>query len=707
MSLEAQGYEIVGTSIFGPEPLSGIHLDIRSGSTMLYGKNGTGKTRLLDQLTYAFQGAGQPKKASTPRPLVHISVEVRPSSGDNNFVLALYEMLDVSRELQSEDEHREEFQSALLGRVNNWENLELDDAIELLEYTELKTSEGFHLSLMPSGTLVDPRWTVYLSAILGVEDIQKMANYGAQLSNLHRAHWEGTTPDWETWKSTTSPFRLAQANEWYTEPFDIIRDGTTAAPKYVPTNSSPMDTWPAHIPVPLLGIGSISRAPAQVFVNSMPLEMIQQSTLSRVSRTQLKAPIVEASAGSEIALADSVQKAVTLAETESNRILDLVADFPFQLRFDTGNPSDWFAGHPPRWVAVPRRGEANKIPLDHLSFSEQKWVRFALSLFLSKSDRGKPLVAIVDEPEQGLHRQRENRISLGLHRLVAEFDDVAIIGATHSPAFLDPRHGSNLLHLSLTGDGKSMMTGLEIGAGRKTLNEESKRLDVTPSDILAMTRVALVVEGTHDQIVLEKCLSDDIHTSGARVFVMRGTDNAAALPDMQFLFDALDAPIIVVFDNVVQRRVRPIWQRAVEAFGAKDPKLAERTLAELESKSATKEERALAELGRRAIQVGRLSRITPFGLGKPDILDYLSPKHFNLDADDWQPFKTAFASKKRTDESFKDFMRREYRAKINVDAINIAAKTIGTVPDDFAQLGRLIRKLGYLGAIDDLEVSVD
>jgi hypothetical protein len=115
----------------------------------------------------------------------------------------------------------------------------------------------------------------------------------------------------------------------------------------------------------------------------------------------------------------------------------------------------------------------------------------------------------------------------------------------------------------------------------------------------------------------------------------------------------------------------------------------------------------LAELGRRAIRIGRLSRITPFGLGQADILDYLAPIQFGLEDGDWQMYKTAFRTRKRLGESFKDFLRREYRAKINVDAVRHAAKAMVALPDDLAQLGDLIRQLGYLGEIDDLEAALN
>lgn len=150
-----------------------------------------------------------------------------------------------------------------------------------------------------------------------------------------------------------------------------------------------------------------------------------------------------------------------------------------------------------------------------------------------------------------------------------------------------------------------------------------------------------------------------------------------------------------------------IWQRAVAAFTDKDSRLSERALAELEVKSATKEERALSEPGRRAIQVGRLNRITTFGLSQPDILDYLAPSHFNLDADDWQAYKAAFRTRKRVGEAFKEFMRREYRANINVDAVRQAAKCVVTLPGDLAELGGLLRQLRYIGEVDDLEAALD
>ncbi|MDD0858032.1 hypothetical protein NHF46_10105 [Arthrobacter alpinus] len=244
--------------------------------------------------------------------------------------------------------------------------------------------------------------------------------------------------------------------------------------------------------------------------------------------------------------------------------------------------------------------------------------------------------------------------------------------------------------------------------GRFSIGEESERLGVRPSDILTMTRVAVIVEGVHDQIVLEKCLANDLRESGAKVFAMRGTNNAAALPDMQFLFDALDAPILVVVDHVAQSRIQPIWARANAAVLANNRKSAEKALQELSLRATSKEEHVLAELGLRAIQIGRFSRIVPFGLERPDILDYLEPSHFNLDASEWQPYKDEWMSTRigRNGDSFKDFLRNKHSAKINTNSVEQAAIALTTLPEDFLELGNQIRTLGYLGVPDDLERSI-
>lgn len=713
MTLNAPGYRIIGASFLGPKPIGCSHIDVSSGSTMFYGKNGVGKTRLLDQVTQAFQGIGRSPGLNRPQTLIHIEVDVRSQKGDNAFMLELYEMLDIPREVSREDDDRAELQTAVLERINDETEQDLEDPLALLDYPELRTSIGLSFSLAPSGTPESPSWSVYSSATLDNRERHDLTNYGTALSRITRSMLENSPFD-DGLMTASSPLRLAQATEWYKEPFEFVKGQTPVESKYLQLGVSPLASWPAHLPVPLVKIGSITRGPAQAFANSMPLKDIQQSTLSLVAASARgKGHLVEGTDGADVMLSAAADEAVLKAETETNRILNILADFPFTVRFNTGTPSDWFAGKTPQWTATQNFGDQSKIPLSDLSFSQQKWVRFALSLYLAKSDVRMPRVVIVDEPEQGLHRQLESRISEGLHKLTSEFPGVAIIGATHSPAFLDPRHGGSLRHMTLTGSGVTLISPLEVGFGRFNIGEEADRLGVRPSDILTMTRVAVIVEGVHDQIVLEKSLSRDLREAGAKIFAMRGTDNAAALPDMQFLFDALDAPILVVVDNVAQSRIQPIWARAKVAVRANDIKLAQHILQELSKDAESKEERALSELGIRALQIGRFPRIVPFGLKRPDILDYLEPSHFNLDENDWKPYKDEWWStrtfqngKQIFSDSFKDFLRKKHNAKINNRSVEQASLALTALPDDFVDLGNQIRTLGYLGVPDDLELTI-
>lgn len=706
MSLKGKGYEIMGASVFGPPPIHGAHVDFHSGTTMLYGKNGVGKTRLLEQVTQALRGVGPQGRTRTTGALIHVSIESQPADGDNDFVRALYEMLDVDEDACREDEYREEFQRAIMARTDSWGEFFADDPMAFLAYPELSISQGFHISLEPEGTSENRSWSVYLSAVLSDEQHRELQTYARASGEANRALFEDANTD--LMLALENPFSLAHAKEWYLQPFDVRPVQSANEHEYVVLGSSPLDSWPSRLPVPMIKLGRIRRGPAQVFMDSMSTEEIQQKSLLLVaSGAGRRNPVVEASDDSDVVIAAGARNAALKAVREANRILDLLGDFPFRLRFDIGTPSEWFSGKTPRWVASPRGQEQISIPLHDLSFSQQRWTRFALSLLLYGAVQGKPLVIILDEPEQGLHRHLEARLARGVQQLSDVFKDVTIMGATHSPAFLDVRMGARLLHLTLTGGAETAIMPLEVGVAQKSLDEESERLGITPSDLLSLTRVAVIVEGAHDQIVLEECLSRHIRESGARVFVMRGTEHAAALPDMQFLFAALDAPIIVVLDNVVQSRVAPVWQRAVEAAGAGNGKLAERCLDELLSKTSTKEEHALVELGRRAIQLGRLGRIVPFGLQKPDILDYLSPRYFNLNFNDWQACKSAFHQEKRHDESFKSFVRRKYSGRINAATVREAARALDPIPDDFVTLGELVREQGYLGFVDELELSVE
>ncbi|MDD0858031.1 ATP-binding protein [Arthrobacter alpinus] len=401
MTLNAQGYRIIGASFLGPKPIGCSHIDISSGSTMFYGKNGVGKTRLLDQVTKAFQGIGKRPGMNKPQSLIHIDVDVRSKEGDNAFMLELYEMLDIDREIFLQDEDRSEFQTAVLERVNEWTELDLDDPLDLLEYPELRKSLGFNFSLAPSGTPESRSWTVYLSAILDDKERHNLALYGTELSRITRSMFMASTFD-DSPMTADAPYQPAQAPEWYKEPFEIVKGSSSVEQKYLQLGASPLDSWPAHLPVPLVRIGSITRGPAQAFINSMPLKDIQQSTLSLVaSSTKGKGHLVEGTDGADVVLSSAAEESVLKAETETNRILKILADFPFKVRFDTGTPSDWFAGNTPQWTAVPVFDDQSKITLADLSFSQQKWVRFALSLYLTKLDKGMPRVIIVDEPEQG------------------------------------------------------------------------------------------------------------------------------------------------------------------------------------------------------------------------------------------------------------------------------------------------------------------
>jgi hypothetical protein len=580
-----------------------------------------------------------------------------------------------------------------------------DDGLDLENYPELEeVNAGFQLSLEAHGTTHRPSWLVYLSSTLGKDQHLALSRYAKQRSNALRAFHSYPPLDSDRGRPLF-PLRLMDSEGWWLQTPHQLTAGadTPTTLTYRELGPAPIEDWPLDVPVPLLLLGEVDQVPAWAFTDAMSTDEIQGRTLQLVAAGAggRNAP-VEGADETEVVLAAGVESAVKKVESDANRILSQLAEFPFELQFQVGNPSDWFVGSIPRWVAIPHIDAELALPLEELSFSQNKWARFALSLCLrGGSSGGKPMIIMLDEPEQGLHRQLETRVAEGVTSLSGMFPNVAILGATHSPAFLDPRRGATLLHLTLTGEGETLVVPLDLGVGSRYLDEESKRLGISVADIVSLTRVVLLVEGTHDQIVVEHFLKQELKSSGARVFVMRGTDHAVALPDAQFIFDALDAPIIVVLDNVIQADVSAFWKQAQQAVSAGNPKQAERTLAAL-SLRKSKEERTLGELGIKALQVGRLNRIVPFGLAKRDVLDYLPPESLGVNVT-WEAAKVEWKRQGQSNEKFKNFLRRKYNAIINAESVELAARSIKTIPDDFRGLGILAQQLGHLGAIDDLE----
>src|SRR5690606_33049433 len=108
-----------------------------------------------------------------------------------------------------------------------------------------------------------------------------------------------------------------------------------------------------------------------------------------------------------------------------------------------------------------------------------------------------------------------------------------------------------------------------------------------------------------------------------------------------------DAPIMVVLDGVSRLASRH-WQDAVKAARLGDLGRARRSLEALDRLDGG-ETTWLADLGRRTLDNGRITRIQVHGLEAPDIICYLPVAEFVAGQEDWAPLLERWRSESGTD----------------------------------------------------------
>lgn len=201
-------------------------------------------------------------------------------------------------------------------------------------------------------------------------------------------------------------------------------------------------------------------------------------------------------------------------------------------------------------------------------------------------------VYIADEPEAHLHPAALQSVRQWLTQLAETAATVLV--ATHSTALLDStselvnrvlvrreQHRTHLRH----------MTGAVAGE----LAGVADDLGLTQGELLLMTRLALFVEGTHDQIILDEWFGDDLRYAGIRVFPVQGVDNLPGLAESE-ITAALDIRIATLSDDTSLSRA---------SWGS----------------PRTRGEKAVSLLLDYAARAG--IQVHAVGLDKPDILYYL------------------------------------------------------------------------------------
>lgn len=317
--------------------------------------------------------------------------------------------------------------------------------------------------------------------------------------------------------------------------------------------------------------------------------------------------------------------AATLSEA-ANRELHRLLLSANPIRARLPEPGEWPTLGKLVWESEDRQGQW--VPLEALSETQQRLAALAIKIATYGSSTGITIL-VLDEPERGLHRLAERHLLEGLRELTDLYPDLVIIVASHSPSFLRPDI-ARLHHVERDSEGSVRIQSLP----NIDLNE-IEQLGLSASDLLQLTRVVVLVEGAHEEWVLEAMYGEDFAAMGVRVLSMRGAKQLRAAAEGRLLFDFTEAHVVVLLDNTNAKSARETWELACQSWrnstGENSDSRKQAVLQIVDRMHRSRDDtegKALKEFCNAAIFNERFDRVRIAGLSKPDIQEYFDSHHF-------------------------------------------------------------------------------
>lgn len=169
-------------------------------------------------------------------------------------------------------------------------------------------------------------------------------------------------------------------------------------------------------------------------------------------------------------------------------------------------------------------------------------------------------VRVFDEPERHQHPLAVRRIASALDAIHADGTDVVI--STHSHALLDSASGT-FLHLHRGSKARTVPDQF-CPAEVALVGELAASMGLTRGELLGLRRLVLLVEGIHDEIVLDHWFGPQLRAAGVLILPIHGTDNLPGLTQLKMVGDFLEVPVGVLLDASRELPAVKNLQRAVE-----------------------------------------------------------------------------------------------------------------------------------------------
>lgn len=328
-----------------------------------------------------------------------------------------------------------------------------------------------------------------------------------------------------------------------------------------------------------------------------------------------------------------------------------------------------------------------RVDVRDLSEAYRRWALIALRVSYASTFRvsGPANLLLLDEPDGSLHVLGRRAVAEGLTRLTERLGITAFV-TTHAVELID-QPAAKLWHTSRV-EGKIALASLSVSELAKVTAPDAAKWGLRNSDLLLLTRCWLIVEGDHDEAVLDAWIGDELRYSLVRILKMRGTRRVLSVLDSQLLLDGSDAPIVVLTDNTRASLVAKL--NRLLAGLSEDPTrggpIGRELQHLLQSHTQDSEERTIIELAIEAQRRRRAYRLTLLGLSKPDIIEYLPASVFVPEAS-WPALVSEWKSTTPAGSrpTFKDWLRTSKSAKISTEILRSAVSP-DAIPEDITRI---------------------
>lgn len=695
-------------------PLDNVVVRFGQGVTAFYGQNGAGKTWILNSLRHALRGREWG--------FTQLICEFETGSAGSKWI-----MDHLAKSARENRYHAtpESDRVLLRNAITNWfhtggrffKPYETEDEMPRELADELARVETF--VLVPSGG-AEPEWDVWLCLPTNLSNSPACLHALERLTNLWK---ESDELEERITLSVDAAFDACEKGEISQEELAAVEE--EAERQYEEQNLLQV----SYIFEPLAGLAweyrhialpdHVRRLLEPLLSDGLPFPVVKLFTARDIplvleddeDETDINSLTAQSfaarfredldAAKDTLVVSESMRKWIRNLNSEANKVYSsLLQDAP-ALTLDLRPPGQWVTEGAVHWHV--EHGNLHfpvKVPVVSLSRAESRWARIAVRRAVNYSTSTSAL--IIDEPEAALHRAAERHMSRGLDGL-ATFGPQVVV-ATHSPEVLNAPATHNI-HVSKH-DGRTGIGEMPI-LGTETLAV----LGLSPSDLLGLYRIFLLVEGEHDQIVIRTLCGEFLDAARVKIIPMRGGRKLPGTIESHVLFDLSDAHVVAVLDDVRAEEICDAWLDAQTRYLAGNPDEAIRFLAQKFGDRRGKEYEWITNWLGRALRKGVRSRMHPYGLAARDVIEYLPVEVLvPLAKKPWEELRREHdAAALQLDKSkglhdFKAWLKHVYKADLSLDNIRRGAESVDEVPEDLRSLAYRLREISHRPPASDAKL---